>query len=267
MVDITIDVLDRGSFEADLNYMVEGAVLGTDNDRNPETEFREFPVYNLVVDHPEGTILWDTGIHHEAGDGHWPQGVYNAFPAKEASDHRLDDDLKANGWEIDDIDHVIMSHLHVDHSGGLPFFAGRDTPILVHQDEIKFAYYSAVTGDGGAGYLLDDIHHDFNWQVIKSHHTEYFDGIELIHSPGHTPGVLSMLVHLDDGHSVLFTADEAYMGRNYHDEEALGAGLLWDRVAWRESLDYLKEMERRHDAELVFGHDPDQIDEIEDGWS
>lgn len=266
MVDITIDFVDRGSFRADLNYMVEGAVMATKDEHDPSQEFVEFPVYNLVIDHPDRTILWDTGIHHEAGEGHWPEGMYAAFPAEDASDHPLDEDLARAGWEIDDIDYVVMSHLHVDHTGGLHFFDGTDTPIIVHEDDLTFAYYSAVSGKGGVGYLLEDIHLDLNWRVIHNHHTQLFEDIEFIHSPGHSPGLLSTMIHLDNGQTVIFTGDEAYMARNYENEEPLGAGLLWDRQDWMTSLYHLKDLERRHDAEMVFGHPPGQIDDIRDGW-
>lgn len=266
MTDITIDVIDRGSFSADLNYMVEGAVMAANDDRNPTQEFIDFPVYNLVIDHPEATILWDTGIHHECADGAWPDWMYNAFPAPNAAEHRLDDDLAANGWRIDDIDYVFQSHLHVDHTGGLEFFADTDTPILVHEEELKYAYYSAVSNAGSVSYLLSDIHHDLNWQVLHGNSVQLFEDIEWLFTPGHSPGLLSTIVHLDDGHSIIFTSDESYTETNYVDEVPLGAGLLWNKQIWLENLHFLKDLERRYDAEVVFGHDPDQFAEIEDGW-
>ena len=267
MVDITIDVIDRGTFRADLNFMVEGAVLAGLANQNPDIDFVEFPVYNLVIDHPDATILWDTGIHHESGEGHWPDWMFDAFPAEDAADHRLDDDLEDNGWSIDDIDCVAMTHLHVDHSGGLGFFDGTDVPIYVHEDEIKYAYYSMVTDEASDAYLLDDLHLDLDWEIIHRDRTELFEGIEFIRSPGHTPGLLSTKVELDDGNTVIFTGDEVYMSANYYEEQPLGAGLLWDKQKWFDSLHTLKELERRHNAEMVFGHPPDQIDEIRSGWS
>src|SRR5699024_10891574 len=60
--------------------------------------------------------------------------------------------------------------------------------------------------------------------------------------------------------------DEIYMADNYDDEMPLGAGLLWSHRHWFRSLKLLKELERRHDAEVVYGHDPDQFPEIDGGW-
>ena len=130
MVDATIDFIDRGVLEADLNYLVEGNTLGTHDEPNPNTDYAEIPVPNFVIDHPKGTILRDTGSHHEAGEGHWPEGLVQAFYPKDAHEHRLNDDLEEAGYSIEEIDCVFQSHLHLGHAGGLEFFDGSDTPIL-----------------------------------------------------------------------------------------------------------------------------------------
>lgn len=102
MVDATVHVIDRGSLERDLNYMMEGHTLGTHDEPNSETDYGEIPVWNLVIDHPEGTILRDTGSHHDALDGHWPEPLWQAFYSYDADEHRLDDDLDEAGFGIDD---------------------------------------------------------------------------------------------------------------------------------------------------------------------
>ena len=56
------------------------------------------------------------------------------------------------------------------------------------------------------------------------------------------------------------------MAPNYEDERPPGAGLLWDRQAWQASIRECKAIERRHDAEVVFGHDPDQHERVLEGW-
>jgi N-acyl homoserine lactone hydrolase len=265
MVDATIDVIDRGRLEIDLNYLVEGNTMGTADEPNPETDYIEAPVFNLVIDHPEGTILWDTGSHHEAADGHWPEGLKQAFYPVDADEHRLDDDLEDAGYSIDEIDYVLQTHLHLDHAGGLEFFDGTDTPIFVHEEELKFAYYSAKSDEGSAAYVLDDFDHDLNWEVLHRDRETHFEDVEFIRFPGHTPGMTGTMVHLDS-RTVVFTCDEIYQAVNYEDEVPLGAGLLWSHRHWFESLQLIKELERKHDAQIVYGHDPEQFEELS-GWS
>lgn len=266
MVEITIDVIDRGIFKADTNYMIEASSMADINSPNQETHLIDNQVYNFVIDHPEGTFLWDTGCHPECADGHWPDDLYDAFALQDPQEHTLEADLDEEGWDIDDIDAVFMSHLHVDHTGGLHHFHGTDVPIYVHAEELKWAYASANADGFGGGYLTDDFDADLNWEVMHGDRREYFEDIEFIHNPGHTPGLTSTLIHLDDGHTVFIVADEAYHATNYHDEVPLGAGLLWNGDKWYQNLQFCKDIERRHDAELVFGHDPDQMDRIGAGW-
>lgn len=261
---ITINLVERGHIRADLNHIVEGFSTGTAEKPDPQTVMSEGPVYNLVIEHPEATILWDTGSHPDAGDGYWPAELYAAFEHYDADEHVLADDLTEAGYSIEEIDAVIQSHLHLDHAGGLHHFAGTDVPIFVHQAELKHAYYSAKTEEGSDAYVATDFDHDLNWRIIHRETETHFDGIEFLHLPGHTPGLLGLQVQLPE-QTVLIAGDEAYMRVNYDQERPLGAGLLWDKRAWYESLRWLKERERRHDAVVVCGHDAQDAARIERG--
>lgn len=270
MVEATIDVIDRGRIRNDANYMIEGHTLADRNDQNPEIIYIEVPVINFVIDHPEGTVLWDTGSHHEAGDGHWDEDLYDAFHHYNADEHRLDDDLEEAGYSLDEIDAVFQSHLHLDHAGGLEFFDGTDVPIYVHEEELKFAYYSVQTPPeyGFPGYVLEDFDHDLNWKILKREREQHFEDIEFVHLPGHSPGMTGTVVHLDDTGTIIIAGDQAYLEENYRDGMPLGANLLWDSGNWKQSLEHVRELERRHDAEeVVFGHDLNQLQRIEDGWA
>jgi N-acyl homoserine lactone hydrolase len=266
MVDASVHVIDRGALECDLNYMMEGHTLGTHDEPNPDTDYGEIPVWNLVIDHPEGTILWDTGSHHDALDGHWPEPLWQAFYPYDADEHRLDDDLEAAGFGIDEIDYVFQTHLHLDHAGGLEFFDGTDVPVYVHDRELEFAYRSAKADGGSAAYVLEDFDHDLNWRLLHRDRERHFDGIEFVRFPGHTPGLTGTVIHLDGEGTLVFTGDQVYQAPNFEEEVPLGAGLLWGKRPWFESLRRIEELQRRHDAEVVYGHDPEQFETIREGW-
>ena len=267
MVDATITPIDRGRVRADRNYVIEGYRLGSASEPNPETEMIETPVYNLVIDHPEATILWDTGSHPEAGAGRWPDDLYDAFEHYDADEHDLETALDRAGYSLPAIDAVIQSHLHLDHAGGLHNFDGTDVPIYVHEAELKHAYYSAKTGagTGDPAYLSADFDHELNWRVVHGERERRFEGIEFIHLPGHTPGLLGLRLTLPETGTVLIAGDQAYVAENYRDERPLGPGLLWSRRAWYDSLRLLKDLERREDATLLFGHDPGSFARLEGG--
>ena len=103
MSDISVTLVDRGRVHADKNYVVDGYAMADASNPDPDHEIVEFVVWNAVVDHPEATILWDTGSHPEAGDGYWPKPLYDAFEHVDAADHHLDDDLNAVGYSLGDI--------------------------------------------------------------------------------------------------------------------------------------------------------------------
>jgi glyoxylase-like metal-dependent hydrolase (beta-lactamase superfamily II) len=266
MVDASIDVIHRGGLECDLNYLVQGNTLGSHDDPNPDTDYIEIPVFNLVIDHPEGTILWDTGNHEDALDGHWPEGLKQAFYPHDVGEHALEDDLEDAGWSLNDIDYVFQTHLHLDHAGGLHHFDGTDVPVFVHEKELKFAYYSTKTDKGSGAYVLGDFDHDLNWRILHQDRETHFEDVEFVRLPGHTPGLTGTVIHLDGEGTIAFAGDEIYQTANYRDEVPLGAGLLWSHRHWFRSLQTLKEIEREHDAEIVYGHDPDQFETIRSGW-
>lgn len=57
MVDAEVHVIDRGGLYCDMNYMMEANTIGTYEEPNPDAEYDEIPVWNLIIDHPEATIL------------------------------------------------------------------------------------------------------------------------------------------------------------------------------------------------------------------
>ena len=261
MVEAEIHVIDRGHIRTDVNRIVEGYTRATAAEPDPELAIGEGPVYNLLIDHPEGVLLWDTGSHPDAGKGHWPAPQYEAFEHYDAEEYPLDESLEGVGYGIEDVDFVLQTHLHLDHAGGLEYFAGTDVPIYVHEAELKHAYYNAVRSGGSDAYVLADFDHDLNWQVLHRERERHLTDIEFLHLPGHTPGVVGTLLHLDE-RTLLLTSDEAYVRANYEEELPLGGELLWSKPHWQRSLRWLKDLERRHDALVVAGHDAEDVERL-----
>ncbi|MEF8790788.1 MAG: N-acyl homoserine lactonase family protein [Haloarculaceae archaeon] len=260
MVDCPMTVVDRGTITADTNAILDGFVTATASEPDPDLQRGEGVVFNLVLDHPEATVLWDTGSHPDAADGHWPVGLYEAFTHEDP--RPIEADLDAAGYSVEEIDLVIQSHLHLDHAGGLYAFDGTDVPIVVHEAELKHAYYSAKTDepDADEAYVLGDFDHDLNWRVVHGRRHTLLEGVELHHLPGHTAGLLGVFVDRDD--PVLVAGDQAYVGANYEAGWSMGASLLHSSRDWHESMERCRELERRHGARVLYGHDADQIEAL-----
>lgn len=157
------------------------------------------------------TILFEAGI----GAFFSPE-LRERFGVQE-SQHVLLDNLRALGIEPDDVDVVVLSHLHFDHAGGV-LSAHRDgeAPSLV------FANAHYVVGDEAlrraqrphprdrASFipeLPDLLRATGRLEVVSGERSEVLgDGYRLHRSDGHTPGMLLAEVDGDDG-PLLFCAD------------------------------------------------------------
>lgn len=100
-----------------------------------------------------------------------------------------------------------MGHLHLDHAGGLEHFRGTDVPIYTHEKEIKHAFYSVATKTDIGVYLPKDLTFDLNWKPWNGPFLEIAPGINLRHSPGHTPGLCIMQVNLQKSGTFIFTTE------------------------------------------------------------
>ncbi|WP_440989579.1 N-acyl homoserine lactonase family protein [Haloarchaeobius baliensis] len=260
MADISLTPVPRGQLVVDEGYLFEDVGLATASTPEPSHERVRCPVYNVVVEHPDATILWDTGSHPDAADGHWPAAMHDAFTHEDL--HPLSEDLDAAGYDIADVDAVVQSHLHLDHAGGLASFAGTDVPVYVHREEFAFAYVSAKTDAGDAAYLAADFDHELDWRLVTGERTTPFPDVELVHLPGHSPGLLATVLHRADD-TVILAGDVGFVDENVTERRPMDGSLLWNKQAWFDSLDRLADLRRRHGATVLTGHDPDAPDRLE----
>lgn len=63
MCNKKVYVLDTGTMKMDKNYMIAMHNPASIDNPNPPAEFVEFPIYAVLIDHPEGKILFDTGCN------------------------------------------------------------------------------------------------------------------------------------------------------------------------------------------------------------
>jgi N-acyl homoserine lactone hydrolase len=76
-------------------------------------------------------------------------------------------------------------------------------------------------------------------------------GVEILHTPGHTPGHQSMLVHTG-GEPWLFTWDAVYTEEHWRTGKL---GAVNDVPAARRSIERLRAVASDGNARIIFGHD------------
>jgi glyoxylase-like metal-dependent hydrolase (beta-lactamase superfamily II) len=139
-------------------------------------------VVAYVIRHPEGLVLFDTGI----AEGH-PEAELRYQPIVRRP---LREALASIGVAKDEVAAIANCHFHLDHCGGNPLFPG--TPIFAQQaeydasDSLEYTLPEVVRFDGAKLELHDG-------------DADIFSGVRVIPSPGHTPGHQSLLVETREG--------------------------------------------------------------------
>ena len=107
----------------------------------------------------------------------------------------LEEALAFAGIMISDVTAVGLSHLHVDHVGGLKHFTG--VPVHCQRRELEYGLSGHPEPERNAIYRIDfdDPRHD--WRLADGD-VEIAPGVTAISTPGHTPGHQSFVVDLDE---------------------------------------------------------------------
>src|SRR5207237_2263426 len=135
-----------GTIEAAERWPLAAAGVSTPSNPNPTSRRRKIAIIATLVDHPAaGPILFDTGAAPNFSEL-WPAPVQQAFAITHFGDeNRLDAAIGAAGYSLGDIRGIVLSHLHLDHAGGLELFRGTGVPVYVHGDELRNAFYAVAT--------------------------------------------------------------------------------------------------------------------------
>jgi glyoxylase-like metal-dependent hydrolase (beta-lactamase superfamily II) len=215
-------------------------------------EIGYIPYYFFAIEHPEGWVLVDVGAHPElARDAQARLGAQAEFSdIVMAEGDDVVGKIAAVGIAPEDVRHVILTHLHFDHCGGLDLLP--EATVHAQKKEFEFATNPPVYQRDS--YISADWARVEHWALHDGEHDLFVDGsIRMIPTPGHTPGHQSVLVRLAD-RTVILMGDAAY-----HPEKMAQRRLpsyLWNPDALISSWELLESLRDEYDAELVFSHYP-----------
>lgn len=215
------------------------------------------PAPSFLIEHERGLVLFDTGMSPDASTD--PERVFGPlYPqtglTSYTPDQRVDRQIETMGFRIEDITHVVLSHAHYDHSGGLylfpraQFFAGAaELPNAFWPHNPIYCRH----------FRLADLEptRGFGWHPLTGDHDVFADGsVQILATPGHTPGHLSLLVRLPEG-TLILTGDATHLRLGY--EVIIHSGFDYSGSEATRSLQKLKRLADAEDATVWVNHDPE----------
>jgi N-acyl homoserine lactone hydrolase len=229
----------------DVGWIASSAALWRQGE-DPETRIR-FPVPAYLIETDTERILLDTGLHPAATAG--PESFYER---PEAGLFELE--LARPVTEQVDagtLTKIVLTHLHFDHAGALTLLPA-SIPIVLQRREWEAGHEAAAIARNflfPRDYAIDER----RLLLVDGDHDLLGDGsIELLLTPGHTPGHQSVRV----GDDLVLGADVAHFAATYDDERFPSFGD--DLAAQARSAKRLRAL-RDAGARVLPGHDPDVL--------
>lgn len=227
----------------------------------PGTWAPPVPIRAWLIEHNGQRILVDTGETHEVKN--LPFARYNVTVADE-----LPNALAKIGMTASDLDTVVVTHLHSDHTDGAVHVNG---PVLVSQTEWRAASsrmgrvaqrLSRAPLPAGVDFRPFALN-DGPFGTFAASRRLTDDGRVLaVSTPGHTPGHTSVVAIDDDGRHVLLAGDATdsleQLRSRRPDAIAPNPRLLV------QTIDRILAHGRQHPTVYIPTHDPDSPARLKD---
>lgn len=250
--DFRIEQLSEGIFQMSASGSIQKV-------RDPRTSDAPVPDIDragldpVLVDTGKTCVLLDAGL-----------GMGLDFEEAERNTSNIVTNLEIFGYTASDISHVILSHLHMDHIGGISYTDALgciratlpNAVIHVQSAEWQAAVNSVHDGGhtAGPGYEPDNLYRlmaDGRIHLIDQPRTEILPGFTVIQTAGHTPGHQIVRIH-SAGASAYFAGDLLPNEQSLRKPVALHSD--HDPVRTRKARALLAQQAWREKAVLLFYH-------------
>ncbi|HET6997341.1 MAG TPA: N-acyl homoserine lactonase family protein [Solirubrobacterales bacterium] len=207
-----------------------------------------FPVPAYLVETDSERILIDTGLH--PGVCTDASTFYDRAETMALFSFELEQSVHE---QVDPatITQIVLTHLHWDHAGGLSLLPS-NIPVVVQRREWE-AGNDATAIERNFFFPRDYIDDERELVLVDGDYDLLGDGsIELLLTPGHTPGHQSVRV----GDDLILGADVAYYASSLDDHRF--PAFADDHAEQGRSAERLRTL-RDNGARVIPGHDPDVL--------
>jgi glyoxylase-like metal-dependent hydrolase (beta-lactamase superfamily II) len=241
-------------------------------------EKTELVAHCLLVEAKDGLVLVDTGFG--TGDVLDPGRLGQPFRSVVGASPKLAEtatkQLEALGHEPSDVRHIVITHLDLDHAGGLSDFPQAE--VHVFAPELEIARHPGLRDK--SRYIPAQWAHGPNWKPHEVDGDAWFgfesvrpipgldDQVALVPLVGHTKGHCGVAVQTGDGW-VLHCGDAFFFHGEMETPLRCPPGLRvfqnltqFNRGERLRNRERLRELRREHGSEvrLVCSHDPAMLD-------
>jgi glyoxylase-like metal-dependent hydrolase (beta-lactamase superfamily II) len=251
------------ALEAGIQWLDGGAMFGVvprplwEKRISPDERHRiPLALRCLLVEAPGALVLVDSGIGNKEGEKF--RDIYGVD--NDGAPTRLEDAIRAVGFEPVDVELVVSTHLHFDHAGGNTLIdeGGAITPAfpnaryIIQKGELTFA--QSPNERVRASYMSKNFLPLTEAGLVDPVEgpAEVTEGITLLPTPGHTPFHQSVLLD-GKGTKAVFLADLCPTAAHLPLPWIMGYDL--EPLVTLETKRALWERVREEDWTLIFQHD------------
>lgn len=248
-------ILDTGYLKTDKNNVVANSTMATRSNPHVSHIFYNLPVMCILIEHEGRYILYDTGSHMMAMQGYWPECLQEAYELHQSVEQNIEVQLAKCGVRAEQVDTVILSHMHFDHTGNLHLFRHADVyapkaDFMTAQTTVRLCNDPATY----CGYCKADLDVTVKQYHLVEEDFEIIPGVEIINLPGHTPGLLGLMIHTQHEGTFIFPMDAVYTNEIYG-PPAKASGLLHNREQYFKSIERVRMLQKKYNATMIPAHD------------
>jgi N-acyl homoserine lactone hydrolase len=180
----------------------------------------DLPLISWYIEGSDKKILIETG----GGDpSEMPKAIH---PYRREKDQAIEAKLLRLGVHCEDVDIVLVTHLHWDHSGGNHLFP--NARVIVQEEELRTAC-PFFPGVPERHYCLD-----VQYTLIRGD-ARIAEGLDVILTPGHTFGLQAVLVQ-GETQKILIASDTFPLFKNLETQPATISNVYVDLDAYNASV-------------------------------